>query len=80
MVHSFSDGWYRILTPDNYPAYVFGADLLPMDFVLDRYFVGITEHGFTYLLSSSDYPGWYQVLRRDGKKVRIKKNYVRVVR
>lgn len=78
-VLSFSDGWYQVLLGNNSRGYIFGAYLLPMDFNVSQYKVGVGENGRKLLLTQSRNGGWYQEVLPNGQRRDIQKGSVRIV-
>jgi hypothetical protein len=78
-VLSFSNGWYRLNLPDEQPAYIFGAYLLPLDFSIAFHHVGVDDRQRKILLASCPYPEQYRLILPDGSTQFIGKDHVRII-
>jgi len=77
---SFEDGWYQVLLGGRRIGYIFGAYLLPMDFSVAPYRVGVARDKTKLLLSESRHQDWYKVIFPNGEERYIRRRHVRIVR
>lgn len=79
-VLSFNNGWYQIRLDDGRIGHIFGAYLLPMDFDVAPYRVGVTRDNTKVLLTECRHQEWYRIISPNGEDGYIRKRHVSIVR
>ncbi len=78
-VISFAKGWYKVVIGNGQTAYIFGAYLLPINFINPTHVVGIDNQGRKILVSRHNSKGYLEKILPSGDTRPVKEKNVQII-